>query len=154
MCRPAQKGVSINGPRATYTDPLQTWCSGRNEDRRLMPTYPGRRWVIASLVSAALSLAVTPVVCGPLGVVAGAVAVWKGAKWWGTAGVSASFCGGGGQRLLGCLAGYVSEVDTGVDDGLSDNMRRPFKWLPRVVRKWIGMRILEIVRRGRFRIRP
>ncbi len=36
------------------------------------------------------SLAVTPVVFGPLGIVAGAVAAWKAAKWWGTAGVSAS----------------------------------------------------------------
>jgi len=53
--------------------------------------YPGRRWVIASLVCAALALAVTPVVLGPLGVIAGFVAAWKGARWWATAGVSASF---------------------------------------------------------------
>ena len=46
----------------------------------------GRRWVIGSLVCAALSLAFAPGVFGPLGVVAGAVAVWKGARWWGTAG--------------------------------------------------------------------
>ena len=32
-----------------------------------------------------------PVVFGPLGVVTGTVAVWKGARWWGTAGVSTSF---------------------------------------------------------------
>ena len=37
---------------------------------------PGRRWVIASLVCVGLALAVTPVVFGPLGVVAGAVAAW------------------------------------------------------------------------------
>ena len=43
------------------------------------------------MVCAGLSLAFAPVVFGPLGVVAGIVAVWKGAKWWGTAGVSASF---------------------------------------------------------------
>lgn len=52
---------------------------------------PGRRWVITSLVCAAVALAFAPVVFGPLGVVAGTVAVWKGARWWGTAGVSASF---------------------------------------------------------------
>ena len=51
----------------------------------------GRKWVIASLVCAALALAVTPVVFGPLGVIAGFVAAWKGARWWATAGVSASF---------------------------------------------------------------
>ena len=56
-----------------------------------MTARPGRRWVISSLVLAALSLAVAPVVFGPLGVVVGGVAVWKGARWWGTAGVSASF---------------------------------------------------------------
>ena len=54
-------------------------------------SYPGRSWVIASLVCAALALAVTPVVFGLLGVVAGGVAAWKGARWWATAGVSASF---------------------------------------------------------------
>jgi len=32
-----------------------------------------------------------PAVVGPLGVVTGTVAVWKGARWWGTAGVSISF---------------------------------------------------------------
>ena len=53
--------------------------------------YPSRSWVIASLVCAGLALAATPVVFGPLGIVAGAVAAWKGAKWWATAAVSASF---------------------------------------------------------------
>ena len=38
-----------------------------------------------------MSVAIAPVVFGSLGVVAGAVAVAKGARWWGTAGVSASF---------------------------------------------------------------
>ncbi|MCZ6866159.1 MAG: hypothetical protein O7E55_02330 [Chloroflexi bacterium] len=56
-----------------------------------MTAIPGRRWVIGSLVCAALSLAVAPVVFGPHRVAAGSVAVWKGAKLWGTAGVSASF---------------------------------------------------------------
>ena len=36
-------------------------------------------------------LAATPVVFGPLGVIAGAVTVWKGAKSWGAAGLSARF---------------------------------------------------------------
>ena len=53
--------------------------------------YPGRSWVIASLVCAGVALAVTPVVFGPLGVIAGCVAAWKRAKWWATAVVSASF---------------------------------------------------------------
>ena len=59
-----------------------------------MPDQPktnqGRKWVLASLVCAALSLAVAPVVFGPLGVVAGSVAVSKGARWLGAAGVSGS----------------------------------------------------------------
>ena len=55
---------------------------------------PGRRWLIASLTCAGLALAFAPAVFGLLGVVAGAVAVWKGARWWGTAGVSTSFVAG------------------------------------------------------------
>ncbi len=51
---------------------------------------PGRIPVITSLVCAALSLVVAPVVFGPLGVIAGMVAVWKGDVWWGTAGISGS----------------------------------------------------------------
>ena len=43
------------------------------------------------MICAAFALAVAPVVFGPLGVVVGAVAVWKGARWWEAAGVSASF---------------------------------------------------------------
>ena len=53
-------------------------------------TERGRRWVVGGLVCAALSLTFAPVVLMPLGVVAGAVAVWKGARWWGTAVISAS----------------------------------------------------------------
>ena len=60
-------------------------------DRQSTTAMAGRRWVIGSLVFAAMSLAFAPVVFGPLGVIAGSVAVWKGAKWRGTAGVSASF---------------------------------------------------------------
>ena len=63
-------------------------------DHQSMTAIPGRRWVIVSLVCAGLSLAFAPVVFGPLGVVAGAVAAWKGARWWGTAGVSGSAVAG------------------------------------------------------------
>ena len=52
---------------------------------------PAPRWVIAILVCSGLALAATPVVFGPLGVITGFVAAWKGAKWWATAAVSASF---------------------------------------------------------------
>ena len=57
-------------------------------------TERGRRWVVGGLVCAAFALAVAPVVFGPLGVVAGTVAVWKGARWWGTAGITASAMAG------------------------------------------------------------
>ena len=50
----------------------------------------GRRWFIGSVACALLSLGVAPVVFGLLGVAAGAVAVAKGAKWWGTLAVSGS----------------------------------------------------------------
>ena len=63
-------------------------------DRRSTTAIPGRRWVISSLVYAALSLAFAPVVFAPLGVVAGTVAVWKGARWWGTAGLTGSAMAG------------------------------------------------------------
>ena len=53
-------------------------------------TVNGRRPAIASLVCAALALAVAPAMFGPLGVIAGMVAVWKGDVWWGAAGVSGS----------------------------------------------------------------
>ena len=43
------------------------------------------------MVCPGLALAVTPVVFEPLGVIAGFVAAWKGAKWWASAAVSASF---------------------------------------------------------------
>ena len=60
---------------------------------------PGRRWTVASLVCAilALALAIAPVVFGPPGVVAGGVAVWKDARWWGTAGVT----GSAGAAIIG-----------------------------------------------------
>lgn len=45
---------------------------------------------MVSLMCAALALFIAPVVFGPLGVLAGMVAVWKGASWWGGAGVSGS----------------------------------------------------------------
>ena len=55
-----------------------------------MTAKPGRRWAIVSLVCAALALIIAPVVFGLLGVAAGMVAVWKGDRWWGAAGVSGS----------------------------------------------------------------
>ena len=63
-------------------------------DHQSMTAIPCRRWVIGSLACAGLSLAFAPVVFGPLGVAAGAVAAWKGARWWGTAGVSSSAVAG------------------------------------------------------------
>ena len=54
-------------------------------DRQTMPAKLGR-----SLAWAALSLAFAPVALGPLGIVAGAVAVWKGAPCGGTVGLTAS----------------------------------------------------------------
>ena len=57
-------------------------------DHQSMTAMPGRRWVIGSLVCAVLALAFAPVVFGHLGVAAGAVAVAKAARRWGTAGVS------------------------------------------------------------------
>ncbi len=67
--------------------------------------YPGRSWVIASLVCAGMALAVAPVVFGPLGVIAGFVAAWKGARWWASVGVSASF---GAAVLSAYLAAWLS----------------------------------------------
>ena len=53
-------------------------------------TVNGRRPAITSLVCAALALAVAPAAFGPLDVIAGMVAVWKGDVWSGAAGVSRS----------------------------------------------------------------
>ena len=53
------------------------------------------------MVCAALALTVAPVVFCPLGVVAGTVSVWKGARWWGTAGVT-------GGALAGVLGYYLA----------------------------------------------
>ena len=47
----------------------------------------GRKWVVASLVCAALSLAITPFMFGLLGVIAGSVAVWKGDRHGGAWGL-------------------------------------------------------------------
>ena len=44
------------------------------------------RWAFGSLLCAALASVIAPVVFGPLGLAAGSVAVWKGGRWWGTAG--------------------------------------------------------------------
>lgn len=52
-------------------------------DRQTMPAKLGR-----SLAWAALSLAFAPVALGPLGIVAGTVAVWKGAPCGGAQSVS------------------------------------------------------------------
>ncbi len=48
------------------------------------------RWTFSSLLCAALALVIAPTVLGPLGVAAGTVAVWKGGRRWGAAGVWAS----------------------------------------------------------------
>ncbi len=59
-------------------------------DHQSTTAMAGRRWVIGSLLRAALALVIAPVVFGPLGMLAGVVAVVNGARLWGTAGVSAS----------------------------------------------------------------
>jgi len=56
----------------------------------LMTRPPGRLWARASLICAALSLFIAPVVFGPLSVATGMVAVAKGDKLWGALGVSGS----------------------------------------------------------------
>ena len=62
----------------------------RHQLARQQSSKPGRMWARASLIGAVLALAVAPVVFGPLGIVASMVAFWKGARWWGAAGVSGS----------------------------------------------------------------
>ena len=47
-------------------------------------------WARASLIFVVWSLFVAPAVLGPLGLAAGMVAIAKGDKWWGAAGVSGS----------------------------------------------------------------
>ena len=49
-----------------------------------------KRIAIISLVCAVVTVFLAPVVFGPLGVLAGSVAVWKGDRWWGALGVSGS----------------------------------------------------------------
>ena len=56
----------------------------------LLTRKPGRMWARASLICAVWSLFMAPAVLGPLGVAAGMVAIAKGDKWWGAAGVSGS----------------------------------------------------------------
>ena len=56
----------------------------------LLTRKPGRLWARASLICAVWSLFIAPAVLGPLGVAAGMVAVWKGDRSWGAAGVSGS----------------------------------------------------------------
>ena len=63
-------------------------------DGQSMTAKPGRKWAIGSLVCAALALAFAPVALGPLGIVAGTVAVSKGVSRWGTVGVTASAVAG------------------------------------------------------------
>ena len=66
---------------------------------KALPTErSSRRWVIGSLVCAVLAVFVAPVVFGPLGIVAGSVAVAKGERWWGMLGVSGS--------AVAAVAGY------------------------------------------------
>lgn len=56
----------------------------------LLTRKPGRLWARASLICGVWSLFIAPAVLGPLGVAAGCVAIAKGDKWWGAAGVSGS----------------------------------------------------------------
>jgi len=64
-------------------------------------TANGRIPAVASLVCAALAPAVAPVVFGPLGVIAGMVAVWKGDGWWENGRRLPERRGGGGWELVG-----------------------------------------------------
>ena len=50
----------------------------------------GRKWAIASLDCAVITLAVAPLIFGLVGMVAGTMAVADGERWWGAAGVTAS----------------------------------------------------------------
>lgn len=67
------------------------------------------RWAISSLACAVLAVFVAPVVFGPLGVLAGSVAVWNGDRWWGMLGVSGSAVAAVRGVLLGWLAGRITE---------------------------------------------
>ena len=64
------------------------------------------RWAFISLLCAALALVIAPEVFGPLGVAVGTVAVWKGGRWWGVAGVYASAVAGlvGAYLVSGLMA--------------------------------------------------
>lgn len=65
-----------------------------------MPNQPkiryGRKWAIASLICALITLAVAPLIFGVVGMVAGMMAVVDGERWWGATGVTAS----GGALVL------------------------------------------------------
>lgn len=79
--------MAIGNSRRT----LKTYLEPTEElDHKKMTASPGRRWAVASPVCAALARAVAPFLFGLLGVAAGMVAVAEGARWWGTAGVSAT----------------------------------------------------------------
>ena len=56
----------------------------------LLTRKPGRMWARASLICGVWSLFIALGVLGPLGVTARMVAIAKGDKWWGAAGVSGS----------------------------------------------------------------
>ena len=65
-----------------------------------------RRWSIDSLLCATRSLVGAPVVIGPLEILAGSVAVWKGNRWWGmVGGVSGSAVAAVGYWWAGRLVG-------------------------------------------------
>ena len=58
--------------------------------QRSSTAKPGRMWARASLICGGWSLVFAPTILGPLAVAAGCVAIAKGDKWWGVAGVSGS----------------------------------------------------------------
>ena len=72
------------------------------ERARQRTTKPGRMWARASLICGGWSLFIAPAVLGPLGVAAGCVAIAKGDKWWGTAGVLGS--------AVAALVGYFGAI--------------------------------------------
>ena len=67
---------------------------------------PGRRFSIVSLGLALASLAVAPVILGPLGILMGTIAVAKGDRFLGMLGLTASaVLGVTGYYLAGALLG-------------------------------------------------
>lgn len=66
----------------------------------------GRWFSAVSLVMALASLAVAPIILGPLGILMGMIAVAKGDRYWGMLGVTASaVLGVTGYYLAGALLG-------------------------------------------------